>query len=160
MPFLTAHDHGPTMSRSAERSHLVDIENLMVTRWRAPSEWSRQWSDTGTSPVSKVRTTSSLAWNHRLGAEVKFRWPEIRLVGGRGVDGADRALLETVNDFDWTASRFDRVVIGSGDGIFVQVVDTYRAVGIVVGVVARPSSIRFLRSRAFLPSIVARLHGT
>lgn len=59
-----------------------------------------------------------------------------RLVLGRGVDGADLALLAELRDIAWVAARFDRVVVGSGDGIFAEATAAIRAEGIAVGVVA------------------------
>ena len=48
---------------------------------------------------------------------VKFFRPAFHVQIGRGKDGSDLRLLELA-DPQWLKSRFDRVVIGSGDGIF------------------------------------------
>ena len=62
-------------------------------------------------------------------------FPGSRIVGRPGPDGADLALLKELEDIDWIVSRFDRVVIGSGDHIFVPIVAKLRQRGIVVVVV-------------------------
>ena len=53
---------------------------------------------------------------------------------GRGRNGADRRLLELA-DPDFVARRFQKVVIGSGDGVFAGLVDELRLVGLEVELV-------------------------
>ena len=60
--------------------------------------------------------------------------PGYRVLVGHGKDGADRRLL-TVADADFFIRRFQRVVVGSGDGIFAALVDDLRSRGMKVGVV-------------------------
>jgi hypothetical protein len=91
--------------------------------------------------------------NPRLALTVFDVWPQARLVVRGGPDGADYALIAAVSDVVWTASRYDRLVVGSGDGIFSVVIAAYRAAGIPVGVVSRPSSLSI--STAALASTVA-----
>lgn len=50
---------------------------------------------------------------------------------GVGRDGADRRLLDLA-DPAWLSTRFGRVVIGSGDGIFAGLVDELRMAGLEV----------------------------
>jgi len=65
-----------------------------------------------------------------------------QLVVGRGTDGADRALLAAVGPVHRVAERFDRIVIGSGDGrAFAVLARTLRSAGVEVWVVARPGSL-------------------
>jgi hypothetical protein len=93
--------------------------------------------------------------NPKLAVDVFDVWPHARLVVGAGPDGADEALIAAISDVSWTASRYDRLVVGSGDGIFSVVIAAYRAAGIPVGVVSRPSSLSV--SVAALASTVALL---
>lgn len=56
---------------------------------------------------------------------------------GHGPDGADRLLLEHLQDSDWVADRFALVVIGSGDGVFADSVAALATRGIPTVVVSR-----------------------
>ena len=78
-----------------------------------------------------------------IGANPKLRevarreaWPGTCVVGLPGPDGADKALLQYAEDHEPLASEFDRIVVGSGDHIFVSVVETFRAYGLPVEVVS------------------------
>jgi len=62
--------------------------------------------------------------------------PRSRLVMGRGLDGADHALLAVLGG-ESLASRFDEIVIVSGDGIFTEVAAWLAREGAHVTVVAR-----------------------
>jgi uncharacterized LabA/DUF88 family protein len=68
--------------------------------------------------------------------EVELAWPGACHRRRRGTDGAD---LELLAEASWAAAsdRYDRVVIGSGDRIFVVAFDELRAADLVVDVVAR-----------------------
>lgn len=66
-------------------------------------------------------------------------WPNTRLVVGSGVDGADLALVEVLTE-ERVESRFDEVVIASGDGIFGEAAAALAAAGVRVIVVARHNS--------------------
>jgi hypothetical protein len=74
-------------------------------------------------------------------------WRGAQLVIGRGVDGADRALLAMVADPRWVAARFDRVVLGSGDGIFVSALASLRNLGVATGIVAPENNISWALRR-------------
>jgi hypothetical protein len=58
----------------------------------------------------------------------------VRCRGGR--DGADLVLLDELADPDHLARRFDRVVLGSGDGIFTEAVIRLNHAGLRTVVVA------------------------
>ena len=70
-----------------------------------------------------------------VGAE----WCGPRHVLGRGESGADRALLEVLEE--GIAHRFDEVVLVSGDGIFTDMVVDLTAHGVLVTVVAHESGL-------------------
>lgn len=62
--------------------------------------------------------------------------PGARMVMGRGIDGADHALIDVLRG-EHVAQRFGAVVIASGDGIFADVAAELAAAGVAVTVVAR-----------------------
>ena len=62
--------------------------------------------------------------------------PGARLVMGRGLSGADHALIEVLSG-ERLASRFEEIVIVSGDGIFAEVAAWLAFEGVHVTVVAR-----------------------
>jgi len=119
--------------------HLVDIENLVGSPnpSRAQVElWNRWYSDHITESGDQVVVASS----HHAFATVGFAWPKARHLVRSGRDGADLALLQVLH-CEHVADRFDRVVIASGDGIFVDAVAELGSVGIEVVVVARAESL-------------------
>jgi hypothetical protein len=117
--------------------HLIDIENLCG----------------GTAGVDEAAVATAVARYKRtitvadddlvvigsgptLAPVAKAAWPSARLVVGRGVDGADRALL-AADEPRFLADRFDRVVVGSGDHAFTELVIDLRSRGTAVCVVTR-----------------------
>ena len=88
-----------------------------------------------------------------------FQWPNARFLVGRGVDGADKRLVEDLID-EPQAQRSARVVIVSGDGLFADPAARLRDHGVSVCVVAPAHSLsRRLREAAsevlYLPHVVA-----
>ena len=79
--------------------------------------------------------------NPALAVEASWFWPGAQVVTRKGANGADLALLAAIRDVEWFASRYDRLLIGSGDGIFHSAAADYAASGVEVGVVSRRSSI-------------------
>jgi uncharacterized LabA/DUF88 family protein len=72
-----------------------------------------------------------------------------------GPDGADLALLDAARPLRAVVESYDRVVIGSGDGIFTALAADLRRAGLVVVVVSRPVALAIdLRDSA---SLVRRL---
>ena len=115
--------------------HLLDIENLMCGPMAG--------SDAIAMTVDAYRTAVPFgpsdyviaAANPHIVADVVSAIPTALLRIGYGKDGADIALLAEVADVNWIARRYDRVVIGSGDGIFLGVARRLRNLGVAVGVV-------------------------
>jgi hypothetical protein len=66
--------------------------------------------------------------------------PSARHILGRGISGADRALVDVLHQ-EHVAERFVEVVIVSGDGIFADVAAELGQQGVVVTVVARQGSL-------------------
>lgn len=116
--------------------HLVDIENLvggptgaLLGLAAAVARYQRE------APVN-VGDHVVIAANPGMALEVGTAWPTARLLAAPGKDGADLALLGEVADVVNVAERYDRVVIGSGDGIFADAAEQLRVLGLAVGVVA------------------------
>jgi hypothetical protein len=78
-----------------------------------------------------------VAVSHHNALAAYFGWsgPTQRLARS-GQDGADTALLEVVADHSWVASRYDRVVVASGDHAFAEAVAALKATRLHVIVIA------------------------
>jgi hypothetical protein len=116
--------------------HLVDLENLAggssVDDAEVDEALARYES------VVRVRPGDHriIACGRRLAFQAKDRWRGALVKAAHGVDGADRALLaEAVPAF--VSSRYDRVVVASGDHGFAPLVVELDAAGVSVCVVSR-----------------------
>lgn len=67
-------------------------------------------------------------------------WQNARFVQGRGLDGADNALISVLRD-EPLAARSSRVILVSGDHAFAEPLAEIRARGIRTGVMSRPASL-------------------
>lgn len=67
-------------------------------------------------------------------------WPRARRLVRSGTDGADLALIEVI-ETETPSARFDRVVLGSGDGIFAEPAARLQADGCGLTVVCRRGSL-------------------
>ncbi len=81
-----------------------------------------------------------LASSHRAAEATWFGWSSTRRLLRSGPSGADRALVDVIEQED-PAHRFDTVVLASGDGIFAEPAARLQALGCRVLVVARPGSV-------------------
>lgn len=156
---------------SAERTvHLIDVENLTGTpqfthvealRLRHAYERVAPFG----SPNQLVLSTS-----HRAAVATWFAWPAAarRLVRS-GRDGADLALLDVV-EHEAIASRFERVVLGSGDGIFAVQAAILQAAGCQVTVVTRVGAlsrqlrlavrdVRYIETAPLAPTVATHLRA-
>jgi hypothetical protein len=79
--------------------------------------------------------------------------PGAQLLARSGPDGADRALTETAYH-DRIDLRFERAVIGSGDGYFVSLATWLAEAGLHVTVVSRPGCLNW-RLYTAVPDTVA-----
>ena len=127
--------------------HLVDVENLMggserggIALAMASQAYRR------TAPVV-AGDHVIVAANQHLIVEAAACWPGSRVLVGNGPDGADLALISAASDVVELAPRYDRIVIGSGDGIFHDLVIDYLALGLEVGVVATVRSLAHILAR-------------
>jgi hypothetical protein len=123
--------------RPGRALHLIDIENLnqaCAENYHAPaSGWLRV---VGINPhdLAVVGTDASGAFAAREAL------PTAGLVVGRGESGADRALTRR-GAAGLSTSRFDTLIIGSGDGEFARIAQQARTAGLYVLVVSHRRSL-------------------
>ena len=136
------------MTTDTRTLHLIDIENLV----------GDPRPDLATIRLTRLSYESQVlvgdgdlvvvASNHGCGLDVGLAYSGARLLWRSGPDGADRALLDVLTERE-VPGRFDRVVFGSGDGIFAGPVAALAASGVSTLVVSRPGSLaRSLRLAA------------
>lgn len=115
--------------------HIVDIENLVgnpratcpeMALTRAQHRRVSRWASGDHTIV---------ACNEKAVFNAKLVYPEATVRIGYGRDGADRALLREVADYDDISGRFERVTVGSGDGVFADLVIELRRRGVTVEVI-------------------------
>lgn len=139
--------------------HLVDADNLLGDPNCTDAAHIRSVFDayrTAASYAAGDQVVVATGCNSRHVLSVELAWPGACHRRRPGPDGADMALLE---ESEWAASvgRFRRVVIGSGDRIFLAALDLLRAADIAVDVVSRRRSLssalalRAIGSVQFLP---------
>lgn len=122
------------------RLHLLDIENLCGGSHVGEQAVANAMTEYDEAvSVSGVDHTI-VACSPQLVFPAKTARSGAQVLIGLGWDGADRALLEAVRVED-VASRFDEVVIGSGDHIFRALAIALRLSGLVVTVVSRASAL-------------------
>ncbi len=121
--------------------HLLDPENLMGGPHQSCD--ALRYAAQSYKNIIPVRSGDHVivGTSPGLALEAGLKWPGSRLVIGSGPDGADHALLDAVEDTEWVAERFDRVIIGSGDGIFQPLAHAFRSRGVAVGVVGREGTV-------------------
>ena len=115
---------------------MIDIENLTGG------------SSAGAAAVAPVLSTyrstaavgpddhAVIAAGPTLAIAAGLAWPACQLLIGRGVDGADRALLDAIEPA-FAASHYDRVVVASGDHAFVPLVAALQSRGVAIEIVVK-----------------------
>jgi len=138
----SAHDDSRASGVNTTREiHLVDVENLLGTPRFSKADVSHlhglyaHVSQLAGNAHVVVGSSSAQAL-----IAAGLGWPGARQVWLPGTDGADRALLE-VAATEQIASRFERVVIGSGDGIFAAAAASLQIAGCAITVVSRAESL-------------------
>jgi hypothetical protein len=117
------------------RLHLVDVENLTgCPRPALPAAIACRERYEESAPV-RGNDLVIVACNHGAAVTVGHGWRGARVFLRSGQDGADLALLDVIAHED-VASRFEAVVIASGDGCFAEPVAQLGALGIEVTVVS------------------------
>ena len=144
---------GPVTARRTV--HVVDVENLIGEGHRtATAEQVRACLDEYRAAVGAgPNDVFYLGANPGLWFAVHEAAEGQRVVGYKGKDGADRALLEVV-DGDLVVERFDRICIASGDHAFAPLARTCRDGGLVVTVATQPMAVSAELYRAATEHIV------
>lgn len=128
--------------------HLIDLENLTGGAFKDAGSLRRAWESYQAVVPIQLGDHVILASNPAIGFDVGLLYPRGLLKVRHGPDGADQALLNEVRDREWIASRFHRVVVGSGDGIFLGLVNDLRRHGVAVGIVSLESGLSWQLSHA------------
>jgi len=129
--------------------HLVDVENLCGTGLpdtaTAVDRMSLYADASGLKDGDFGFAAANKHVERRLSHDLPkgLRW----ILAGTGPDAADRALLECA-DLELYARRYDRVVIGSGDGAFAGMASALVDAGLEVEVVAAEGSVSSRLSNA------------
>jgi hypothetical protein len=115
--------------------HLIDLENLVGSADFSREEAARVHRGYVQVAPSGTVDQMILATSHHAAPSAWFGWPATarRLVRS-GQNGADLALLHVLG-CESVATRFDGVVIASGDGIFAYEAARLHAAGVAVTVV-------------------------
>lgn len=137
--------------------HLIDIENLVRGSGATPAEVAEALAGYRATVAVGPGDHVVIASGRRLLMAAGLAWPGARLLLGAGSDGADLALLDASLPAA-VAAAYDRVVIGSGDGIFAARAAELRCAGLMVAVVSLGQSLAIdLRDNA---GLVRRLPAT
>lgn len=117
---------------------LTDIENLLGDDPRLASAAGVRATLATFVERAELRHDDLIvvACNPALALLVHDALPQGLLRCRRGDNGADLALLGELEDVARIADRFDRVVIGSGDGIFAEAIQRLNHAGVATAVVA------------------------
>src|SRR4051812_21791318 len=111
--------------------HLIDAENLAGERHIDPTAVTAAGSTYRDHIAVGAYDHVWVGCHPQLAYAVRQGWPSARILIGHGPDGADNALLAAADQVD-LSSRFDRVVVASGDGIFAALVAGLRLRGLEV----------------------------
>lgn len=150
-PSLHRPGRPPRPPRPPRTLHLVDVDNLLgdpTTTDRASIDLVFRDFREVAGFVEGDHVVVATGRNAAHVLAVELAWPTARHRRQGGPDGADLALLD---EAEWAARslRYGRVVLGSGDRIFLAALDRLRAVDVHVDVVSRARSLaRSLAVRA------------
>jgi hypothetical protein len=130
-----------TFNRSGTRHHvLVDIENAACSA-SLQADWVAYIQKTLRGLLKLTgEELVAVGCSHHAAATVAFGWEGGRRLWRSGVDGADLALLEVIEQEPVTRTC-DQVTIVSGDGIFADALATLGALGVETTVVAVQGSL-------------------
>lgn len=154
-----------TINTRKRRHFLVDIENFTGGAGLSPLEARQLWNIVkheapGVAPRDHVVIGAGRYVHRKYRAafqESNIEW----VVGEHAKDGADRALLNSI-DLRWTVKNFDELVIVSGDYAFADLARRARELGLTVHVITaesqgpRPTLSRALREEAHIRTLVRR----
>lgn len=128
--------------------HVIDLENLASGVDKSAGEFldvvDRYRSVMRIAPDDLVEVAVDASAWRRVAFALPRAW---RVRFGYGRNGADRALLRAI-DPRVATGRFDRIVIGSGDGAFADLAEGLTGAGRRVDVVSRPVALSRRLARA------------
>lgn len=130
--------HNRCLGRLDRTLHLVDLENLAGGPLVTPSQAVKLAEAFARRARYAPGDLMVVGSSHMSGIAASLAFPSATVRWRSGPNGADLALLEAVTEFD--LDRFDRLVLGSGDGIFTELAATARAHGVRVHGVSRHES--------------------
>lgn len=132
--------------------HLVDLENLLADPWARGPAVGRAFDHYLERAAFRDGDLVFVAGNPWLMVELGWSHAvDCHRFAARGPQGADNKLLEAA-PLPWVARRFDRLVVGSGDGVFADRLAAARASGLSVRVVSRPEALSRRVARLGLPT--------
>ncbi|MCG5213734.1 PIN domain-containing protein [Streptosporangium soli] len=120
--------------------HLLDVENLVGSARPGTREVATMMTHYRRRVPAGVMDQYVVAVNHGALLTVGMALTGVQLLARSGRDGADNALREVIM-LDHLDARFERVVIGSGDGIFTELAAWLAGLGMLVVVVSRPGAL-------------------
>jgi hypothetical protein len=130
------------MAMATRTLHLVDVDNLLGDPMTTDDD-----------EIDRTLAAYRAAADYRVGDHVLVAthpggehafaiheaWPDVRHRWRKGTDGADMVLLDAADEAA-VSHRYPRVVIGSGDRIFLQAMDRLRRTDVEVAFVGRRRS--------------------
>jgi hypothetical protein len=122
-------------------TNIIDLENLVGGRVNS-SAVSDVWSEFGEVIDTRHSDQTTVAASRRHAASAFLALPANlhRVIGAKGTDVADTALIDSV-DVGWVAANFGQVVIASGDHIFAPLAHGLQSNGLhVIQVIGRGAS--------------------
>lgn len=151
---------GEQRSDRSRKIVLIDLENMLFGTHHSTDASDHDSSQQILSLAEARRPTDHLivGCNPHLAFLAKDLFPTASIVTGKGKDGADLALVESL-DLEHAAARFDELCIVSGDHAFTMLAQQSRRAGLTVRVVAPHAGLSTaLRLQAntsiFLPNTV------
>jgi len=137
--------------------HLVDLENLLGDPWARGPSVGRAFDEYLDCAAFRRGDLVFVAGNPWL--MVELEWSRLdsssrvdcHRFAARGPQGADLKLLEA-SPLAWVARRFERLVVGSGDGVFADRLVAAHASGLSVQIVSRRDSLSSRLERLDFPT--------
>lgn len=143
----------PVVNTAARRGlHLVDLENLLADPWARGPLVGRGLDEYLTRACFQRGDLVFVAGNPWLMVELGWsHGADCHRFAARGPQGADTKLLEAA-PLAWVARRFERLIVGSGDGVFADRLAGARACGLSVRLVSRPDALSVRLARLEVPT--------
>ncbi|GLW98768.1 hypothetical protein [Microtetraspora sp. NBRC 16547] len=138
--------------RRGRAIHLLDIENLTGSPRPSTDEVKQVMAAYQRLVRIGPMDQFVVAVNHNALVAVGVALRGVQLLARSGPDGADRALAEAART-DRIDLRFERAVIGSGDGYFADLAIWLTGNGLHVTVVSQPGHLSW-RLYAAVPDVV------